>query len=72
MSKRRPSIPTREEVRAQGRVSLGVFQLNPADTSLPRPRGYIGTVPEVNEKELRRLEATKAFGGLLPDRGSLM
>jgi hypothetical protein len=69
MSKRRPQIPTPEEVRSQGRVSLKILQLSPADTSLPRPRGYIGAVPEINRQELRKLERTREFGGLLPDRG---
>jgi len=57
------------EIQQQQTVVMSVHQLDPADPSLPLPRGATSerNVP-INPLEKLKLNRTRAFGGLVPDQ----
>ena len=67
---KKSKIPTREEVAAQGIVSLETNPLCPDDRTLPHPRGYIGSRKQKSPSEASRLAQTRVNQGLVPERVS--
>jgi hypothetical protein len=69
--KAKRTIPSADEVRAQGQVELDFnSSLDPGDSSLPRPLGANGHRKRLNLIEQDKLEATRMAGGLVADDGT--
>jgi hypothetical protein len=58
-------ILERQEIQAQQPVELSNVLLDPADKTLPAPRGKLGEVRKPKDAEALELERTRLAGGLI-------